>query len=124
MSELDRLKDFQRKIESGELDDHYSDNGWAAIEEIKSTLTQLIEEKESNSMKKIFKFKCGIVSGTDMQTVLEIIPELETQFKQRKQFFEYYFTDKEIEVYSKSVRRTSTRVYSNRQLGINQIINL
>ena len=98
MSELDRLKDFQRKIESGELDDHYSDNGWAAIEEIKSTLTQLIEEKESNSMKKIFKFKCGIVSGTDMQTVLEIIPELEKQFEQRKQFFEYYFTEKEISV--------------------------
>lgn len=49
-------------------------------------------------MLKIFKFKCGIVNGTDMQTVLEIIPELKDQFKQRKQFFEYYFTEKDIEV--------------------------
>ena len=49
-------------------------------------------------MIKIFRFKSGIVYGTDMQTVVGIIPELETQFKQRKEFFEYYFTDKEIEV--------------------------
>jgi len=50
------------------------------------------------SLKRKIKFTNGIVSGDDMRDLLEIIPELEDSFTQRKSFDEYYFNGKYIEI--------------------------
>lgn len=43
-------------------------------------------------------FTSGIVSGDDMRDLLEILPELESSFTQRKSFDEYYFNSKSIQL--------------------------
>lgn len=43
-------------------------------------------------------FTSGIVSGDDMRDLLEILPELESSFTQRKGFDEYYFNSKPIQL--------------------------
>jgi hypothetical protein len=35
----------------------------------------------------------GVIFGDDVRYILEIIPELESSFTQRKSYDEYYFTD-------------------------------
>lgn len=42
-------------------------------------------------MKRLFKFKSGIVNGNDMRDVLAALPELASRFEQRKNFDEYYY---------------------------------
>lgn len=49
-------------------------------------------------MKRILKFSEGIISGDDMRDAIEILPELEPNFRQRKQFDEYYFDSIEVEL--------------------------
>lgn len=44
-------------------------------------------------MGKIFRFKDGIIEGYKKDIVVSIIPQLETYFKQRKNFYEYYFQE-------------------------------
>lgn len=36
-------------------------------------------------------FNSGIIDGDDMREVLRVIPELENNFRQRKNYDEYYF---------------------------------
>jgi hypothetical protein len=49
-------------------------------------------------MVRILNFKDGIISGNEMRSVLEIFPQLESRFRQRKQYDEYYFDPIEVEV--------------------------
>jgi hypothetical protein len=44
------------------------------------------------------RFTSGIVNGDDMRDLLEILPELESSFIQRKSFDEYYFNSKSIQI--------------------------
>lgn len=44
------------------------------------------------------RFTSGIVGGDDMRDLLEILPELEGSFTQRKSFDEYYFNSKSIQL--------------------------
>ena len=44
-------------------------------------------------MKKLFKINQGIIGGEDKETIVKILPQLESQFKQRKQYWEYYFDE-------------------------------
>ena len=49
-------------------------------------------------MKRIISFKEGVIGGTDKESIVAIFPQLEASFRQRKQFFEYYFDETAIEI--------------------------
>lgn len=49
-------------------------------------------------MKRIVEINNGVVYGTDKESIVSILPQLEKSFKQRKEFFEYYFDETEIEI--------------------------
>ena len=49
-------------------------------------------------MKRIIRFKNAVIYGTVKEDVVAILPQLENSFTQRKQFFEYYFKDTEVEI--------------------------
>lgn len=49
-------------------------------------------------MKRKLRFNEGIISGDDMRDAIEILPELEPNFRQRKQFDEYYFDSMVVEL--------------------------
>jgi len=49
-------------------------------------------------MKRIIRFKDAVIYGTVKEDVVAILPQLENSFTQRKQFFEYYFKDTEVEI--------------------------
>jgi len=49
-------------------------------------------------MRKIIKFNQGVIAGYDARALIEIIPEVELQFTQRKQYDEYYFEPIEVEL--------------------------
>jgi hypothetical protein len=40
----------------------------------------------------------GVIGGVEKDLIVGIFPQLETSFRQRKEFYEYYFTDTEIEL--------------------------
>lgn len=44
------------------------------------------------------KINDGIVSGYDKELIEKILPHLSDRFKQRKQFFEYYFDPIDVEL--------------------------
>jgi hypothetical protein len=49
-------------------------------------------------MKRIIRMNDGVIMGEDKKSIVEILPQLETSFRQRKQYFEYYFDETEIEI--------------------------
>lgn len=49
-------------------------------------------------MKKIINLKNGVIYGTDKESIVSILPQLEKSFTQRKEFFEYYFNETTIEI--------------------------
>lgn len=44
-------------------------------------------------MKRKINLNQGIVGGYEKDLIVEILPQLEKNFRQRKQFYEYYFDD-------------------------------
>lgn len=58
-------------------------------------------------MKKIIKFNHGIIEGYCKELIIKILPELENSFKQRKQYFEYYFTEVELELTLENINQLS-----------------
>jgi hypothetical protein len=71
----------------------------------------LITNQQEEKMKREFRFAWGIVIGEIKDAVLEIFPELAPQFKQRKQFFEYYFEPIEVEASVEQLDRLSKEFY-------------
>jgi hypothetical protein len=49
-------------------------------------------------MKKLIVIKEGVIGGDTKELIEEILPQLAGSFRQRKEFFEYYFDEKEIEL--------------------------
>jgi hypothetical protein len=49
-------------------------------------------------MKVEIGFSTSIIEGLDRLTLLDIIPEMESGFTQRKEHLEYYFEDMEIDI--------------------------
>lgn len=49
-------------------------------------------------MKRLINLKNGVIYGTDKESIVSILPQLEKSFRQRKEFFEYYFDEIEIEI--------------------------
>jgi hypothetical protein len=59
-------------------------------------------------MKRIIELNQGIIRGEEMQSIVEIIPQLELSFDQRKQYFEYYFKETEVELTLDQIDRLSS----------------
>lgn len=49
-------------------------------------------------MKVGIRFNQGVIAGYEVRDLLEVFPELENNFKQRKQFDEYYFNSDVVEL--------------------------
>lgn len=49
-------------------------------------------------MKRIIVINEGVIMGEYKKSIVEILPQLETSFRQRKQYFEYYFDETQIEI--------------------------
>lgn len=49
-------------------------------------------------MKVKIRFNQGIIAGYEVRDLLEVFPELENSFEQRKQYDEYYFEKNEVEL--------------------------
>jgi hypothetical protein len=49
-------------------------------------------------MKRTIVINEGVIMGEYKKSIIEILPQLETSFKQRKQYFEYYFDETQIEI--------------------------
>lgn len=47
-------------------------------------------------MKKILEFKDGIIGGNKVRNVINVFPEIKGEFKQRKTYDEYYFSNNEL----------------------------
>lgn len=58
-------------------------------------------------MKRLIRFNQGIIGGDDKEDLVEILPQLESSFKQRKTYHEYYFTDTEVELSLAEIERIS-----------------
>ena len=49
-------------------------------------------------MKRTIRFTDGIIGGVEKEMIVDILPQLEGSFRQRKTYFEYYFDETEIEI--------------------------
>lgn len=49
-------------------------------------------------MKVEIRFNQGVIAGYEVRDLLEIFPELENNFEQRKQYDEYYFNSEVVEL--------------------------
>jgi len=58
-------------------------------------------------MKKVISFNQGVIGGEDMQAVLSVLPQLESSFKQRKEFWEFYFSEVEVELSIEDIEQLS-----------------
>jgi hypothetical protein len=48
-------------------------------------------------MKRLVTIKQGVIAGFEKELIESIIPSLSDSFRQRKEFFEYYFEEKVVE---------------------------
>jgi len=49
-------------------------------------------------MKRNIRFSDGVIGGVEKEMIVDILPQLEGSFRQRKTYFEYYFKDTEVEI--------------------------
>ena len=49
-------------------------------------------------MKRRIEFNQGIIGGEEVDILIDILPQLEKSFTQRKTYYEYYFTPTEVEL--------------------------
>jgi hypothetical protein len=58
-------------------------------------------------MVKLIVIKQGIVGGDTKELIEDILPQLVGSFDQRKEFFEYWFNEKEIELSLEDINNLS-----------------
>ena len=49
-------------------------------------------------MRRTVRLKNGVAYGTNKEEIVKIVPELEGSFTQRKEFFEYYFSETKVDL--------------------------
>ena len=49
-------------------------------------------------MKRTVVINTGVIGGYEKELIENILPQLSNSFRQRKEFWEYYFTETEIEI--------------------------
>lgn len=62
-------------------------------------------------MKRKIRLSSGIISGPDMLSLVEILPQLKDSFRQRKEFFEYYFDETEVTLSLGDIDKLSSEFY-------------
>jgi hypothetical protein len=67
-------------------------------------------------MKRILNLEQGIIVGDTVRDILEVFPEIENRFRQRKTYDEYYFDGANVEL-------TTDIIASLNQLGFKVSIN-
>lgn len=58
-------------------------------------------------MKRIIRFNQGVIGSFDKGRLVRILPQLESSFRQRKQYYEYIFDDIEVELSLEDIDRIS-----------------
>jgi hypothetical protein len=48
-------------------------------------------------MKRLVTIKDGVIGGVEKELIEKLLPQLVGSFRQRKEFFEYYFEEKVVE---------------------------
>ena len=48
-------------------------------------------------MKRNIRFRDGVVGGFEKEGIVDILPQLESSFTQRKTYFEFFFKETEVE---------------------------
>lgn len=49
-------------------------------------------------IKRLIQIKAGVIGGFEKELIEKLLPQLIGSFRQRKEFFEYYFDEKWIEL--------------------------
>lgn len=62
-------------------------------------------------MRRLLRVNSGIVEGSDMLLLIEILPQLKNSFTQRKEFFEYYFQETWVDLTLESLEELSRGFY-------------
>jgi hypothetical protein len=60
-------------------------------------------------MKRKIGFLDGIIMGYEKELVVGILPQIECSFRQRQDFFEFYFDETEVEFSLEQLDRLSTQ---------------
>jgi hypothetical protein len=67
-------------------------------------------------MKRILNLEQGITGGGTIRSILEVFPEIENRFRQRKTYDEYYFDGATVEL-------SIDKIESLNQLGFKVVID-
>ena len=62
-------------------------------------------------MRRLLRVNSGIIEGSDMLLLIEILPQLKNSFIQRKEFFEYYFQETWVDLTLESLEELSRGFY-------------
>jgi hypothetical protein len=63
-------------------------------------------------MKRKLRFKDTLIIGDYMQEIVDIFPNLKDCFRQRKNFYEYYFDETEVELTLDIIQKLNDLSYS------------
>ena len=58
-------------------------------------------------MKRLVTIKDGVIGGVEKELIEKLLPQLVGSFRQRKEFFEYYFDEKMVEFTLDDIERLS-----------------
>ena len=59
-------------------------------------------------MKKLIRINQGVIGGVEKELLEDILPQLVGSFRQRKEFFEFHFNEKEIELSLEDIDKLSS----------------
>ena len=62
-------------------------------------------------MERLVIIKQGVIGGVEKELIEDIIPSLSNSFKQRKEFFEYYFEEKFVKFSLEDLENLSKEFY-------------
>ena len=60
-------------------------------------------------MKRRIRFQESIIGGEDKLSIVKILPQINDSFRQRKTYFEYYFSETEIEITLEQLDKLSNK---------------
>jgi len=58
-------------------------------------------------LRRLIQINQGVIGGVEKELIEELLPQLVGSFRQRKEFFEYYFDEKEIDLSIEDIENIS-----------------
>jgi hypothetical protein len=58
-------------------------------------------------MKRLVTIQDGVIGGVEKELIEKLLPQLIGSFRQRKEYFEYYFNETEVEITLDDIERLS-----------------